>query len=60
MADAVDASALVLAAVADGEITPDEGGRIVALLTAHKSIVEVGDLEARILALEQKGGRTGE
>ncbi|NNG59782.1 hypothetical protein [Sphingomonas paucimobilis] len=54
-ADAVTASAAVLAAVAAGECTPDEGGRVMALLTAHKAIVEAGDLEQRIAALEAKG-----
>lgn len=53
-ADALAASSAVLAAVANGEITPDEAGRVMALLTAHKALVEVGDLEARILALEEK------
>lgn len=53
-ADAVEASASVLAAVAEGEISPDEAGRVMALLTAHKSIVEAGDLEARIAELEAK------
>ena len=53
-ADAVDASAAVLAAVAVGEITPDEAGRVMALLTAHKSIVEAGDHEARIAVLEKR------
>ena len=53
--DAVEASAAVLDAVAAGEVTPDEGGRIMALLTAHKTLVESGDLESRIVALEEKG-----
>jgi len=53
-ADAVEASAAVLAAISAGDITPDEAGRIMALLTAHKAIVETGDLEARIAALEEK------
>lgn len=52
--DTVAASASVLAAVAAGEVTPDEAGRIMALLTAHKAIVETGDLERRITALEAK------
>jgi len=52
--DAVEASASLLAAVAAGEVTPDEGGRVMALLTAHKALVETGDLEARIAALEAK------
>ena len=52
--DAVEASAAVLAAVAAGEITPDEAGRVMALLSAHRSIVETGELAARIAALEEK------
>ncbi|HXH00243.1 MAG TPA: DUF5681 domain-containing protein [Sphingomicrobium sp.] len=54
IADAVDASAAVMEAVALGDATPDEGGRVMALLTAHKGIMEAGDLEARITALEGK------
>lgn len=50
--DAVGASSALLAAVADGHVTPDEAGRVMALLTAHKAMVEAGDLEARIAALE--------
>ena len=50
--DAVEASAALLAAVSAGEVTPDEGGRVMALLTAHKQIIETADLEARITALE--------
>ena len=54
VADAVQASAALLNAVAEGEISPDEGGRVMALLTAHKNLVETGDLESRIAALEEK------
>jgi hypothetical protein len=54
-ADAVEASATLLTAVSEGEVTPDEAGRVMALLTAHKSIVEAGDLERRIAALETRG-----
>ena len=53
-AEAVEASAAVLAAVAAGEVTPDEAGRVMAVLTAHRSILETGDLEARIAALETR------
>ena len=53
-ADTVSASAALLQAVSDGEVTPDEAGRVMALLTAHKALVEAGDLEARIAALEEK------
>jgi hypothetical protein len=52
-ADAAEASAFVLAAVAKGEVTPDEAGRIMALLEAHKSIMAAGDLDRRIAALEE-------
>jgi hypothetical protein len=50
--DTVTASSSLLEAVAAGEVTPDEAGRVMALLTAHKSLVETGDLERRIEALE--------
>jgi len=52
--DTVAASSAVLAAVAGGEITPEEAGRMMTLLTAHRSIIEVGDLERRISALEER------
>jgi hypothetical protein len=51
-ADTIAASSALLSAVGSGEITPDEAGRLMALLSAHKAIVEAGDLEARIAALE--------
>lgn len=54
-ADTVAASAAVLAAVAAGECTPDEGGRIMALLSAHRGIIETNDLDERITVLERKG-----
>jgi len=50
--DAVAASSSLLAAVAAGDVTPDEAQRVMALLTAHKVLVETSDLEARIAALE--------
>lgn len=56
-ADAKRASAAVLASVAAGDITPGEGQAVMALLTAHRAIVETEDLEARIAALEAKGGK---
>ena len=54
-ADAVVASSALLDAVAAGEVTPGEAGPVMALLVAHKGIVEAGDLERRITALEEKG-----
>lgn len=52
--DVVAASAAILTAVGAGEISPDEAGRVMTLLTAHRAIVEAGDLEQRISALEEK------
>jgi len=52
--DAVTASSALLAAVAAGEVTPDEGGRVMSLLTSHKQLVETCDLETRLAALEAK------
>jgi hypothetical protein len=51
-ADVVDASAAVLSAVGAGEISPDEAGRVMTLLTAHRAIVETSELADRIAALE--------
>ena len=56
-ADAVEASAALLDAVAGCELTPDEAARVMTLLTAHKAIVEAGDLEGRIAALEARAVR---
>lgn len=53
-ADTVTASSALLGAVAAGDVTPDEAGRVMALLTSHKALVEAGDLEKRIEALEAK------
>lgn len=53
-AEAVTASSDVLASVSAGEITPDEGARIMALLSAHKAIVESGDHEVRITEMEER------
>lgn len=55
-ADVVEASASVLSAVGAGEVTPEEAGRVMALLTAHRAIVETGELELRVSELE-KGKR---
>lgn len=53
-ADTVAASTALLDAVAAGEVTPDEAGRVMALLTSHRALVETGDLEQRIAALEAR------
>ena len=50
--DVVAASAAVLDAVGTGEISPDEAGRVMTLLTAHRAIVETSELADRIATLE--------
>ena len=50
--EALDASAIVVAAMASGEITPSEAGRAVAVLASHAKIVEIADHEPRLQAIE--------
>lgn len=52
--EAVSASQALLAAVSSGEINPEEGASVMGLLVGHKAILEAGDLEQRIAALESK------
>ena len=52
IADAERASSAVLAAVAKGELTPGQGESMMRLLAAHRQMVETGDLERRLAALE--------
>lgn len=54
VADAVEASSALLSAVAGGDVTPDEAARIMTLLTSHKVLVETGEFERRLEALESK------
>ena len=52
VADTVEASSALLLAVAEGDVTPDEAARIMSLLTSHKVLVETGEFERRLEALE--------
>ena len=54
VADTVEASSALLSAVAGGDVTPDEAARIMSLLTSHKVLVETGEFERRLEALEAK------
>lgn len=56
-ADLPAALASVAAAVARGEVTPDEGQAVGALLEAHRRAIETADLDARLAALERRQGR---
>ena len=51
---AVEASAALLAAVGAGDVTPGEAAAVMGLLVSHRTILEVGDLERRIAALEDE------
>lgn len=51
------AVAAVTRQVADGEISPDEGTAIVALLEAHRKAIETSDLAERVAALEERLAR---
>lgn len=51
-ADAAEAMAAVVSAVADGGLTPMEGASVAGLVEAYRKTLETADLEARIAALE--------
>jgi hypothetical protein len=53
--DAAQAAGAVLAAVADGDLTPTEGAVIMDLVDAFRRTLEVTELEARVAALEGLG-----
>ena len=53
-ADAVAASAAILAAVADGRLTPGEALEISKLIDGFVKTLEVAELEARLNELEER------
>jgi hypothetical protein len=48
------ALAAVAAAVAGGEVSPEEGQAVAAILETQRRAIETAELEARIVALEAK------
>jgi hypothetical protein len=54
MADVLEAQAVAIQAMADGEITPDEAATIAGVLEAKRRAIETVELEKRIAALEGK------
>lgn len=52
-ASAIEATAVLVGAVADGQVTLDEAGRFMALLAAQRKIIESAELEQRLVALEE-------
>ncbi|MBF0561789.1 MAG: hypothetical protein HQL37_07160 [Alphaproteobacteria bacterium] len=53
-ADVLAAMGTVVAAVGDGELTPDEGAAVAGLLETKRRAIETIELEMRIAALEQR------
>ena len=56
-ADVVAALGLVAEAVGAGEITPDEGAAVAAVLETKRKAIETSDLERRISELEKEHGK---
>lgn len=54
--DVVSAIGCVLRAVADGEITPDEGTLVANVLEIKRRAIETVEIEARVRELEEKRG----
>ena len=58
-ADVVATVGDVLAAVAAGELTPDEASTVASVLEVKRCSIEVVELEARLAALEQAAAERG-
>lgn len=54
--DVVSASAAVVAAVAEGRISPEEGQAVSAVIETQRRAMETAELAARIEALERSAG----
>lgn len=52
-----EAFAAVLRAVAEGELTPEEGAAVGGLLEARRRAIETAEVEARLKALEERKER---
>jgi hypothetical protein len=56
-ADALAASAAVLAACADGALSPSEATEVMALVTSHTRTLELAEIEATLRAFEKEKQR---
>ena len=52
-ADALKASSAVLAACAAGTLAPSEAAEVLSLIATHVRMLEMQEIEARLIALEQ-------
>lgn len=55
--DAMSASAAILKAVGDGDVTPLEGAALASLLDGHRKLIETAEFDRRLTALENKNGQ---
>ena len=53
--DAADAAAAVLQAVSNGYLTPTKATQVMSLIGSFRRVLEVTELEARVVALEGQG-----
>jgi hypothetical protein len=56
-ADAKEAAAAIVRAVADGDLTPSEAAELSKILDNFLRVVEATELEARLEALERKASQ---
>ena len=56
--DVLEALTATAAAMAAGELTPDEAGTVAGVLEAKRRAVETVDLERRITAIEEQSNRS--
>lgn len=58
-ADLVAALGAVAGAVSAGELSPEEGQAVAAIMEAHRKAIETADLERRVAGLESRAGQPG-
>jgi len=51
--DAAKAAGAVLSSVSGGELTPTEGAHVMGLIETYRRTLELSELEACVIALEQ-------
>jgi pantothenate kinase len=58
-ADAVAATAAVAAAVAGGDLSPEEGQAVASVVETHRRMIETADLDRRLAVIEARMERQG-